>query len=74
MLNTKVINEELINEADYIAEKLIRANPDLNIYEAFQIASLIQRNRILQQAYLVNGDYPSVLEKIAMSLNTLSEE
>lgn len=41
---------------------------DVSSFEALQIAVQIQRNRILEDAFVVGRDCPSALEAIAMEL------
>jgi len=66
-----------ISDYTSLADQLKRENPELSTYEAFTLAIQIQRNEILENAFVVardSKDYPSALEDIAISLKEIRRE
>lgn len=64
-----------ITDYTELADKLMKQNEDLTTYEAYNLAIQIQRNQILENAFVVaqdSKDYPSALEDIAISLKNIS--
>lgn len=67
------MKKQLIEEVIEIAAVLTDKHPIIKTAEALQIASTIQTNRILAEAFMLGINKPSALEMIAMELGAAND-
>jgi hypothetical protein len=65
--------KKLTKEIKEISEVLMYDHPALTVAEAVIIATQIQRNRVLEEAFVVGTSKPTALEAIAMELGAATD-
>lgn len=65
-------------KSDYLTEEVLTiaeelAMQSISTFESLQIATKIQQNRILSEAFVTDRDCPSALEAIAMELGAAKD-
>nr|QNL31744.1 MAG: hypothetical protein [Bacteriophage sp.] len=60
-------------DIQYCADIVKAKNPDLSTYESIMIAVQLQRNRMIERAFVLtpDDDYPTALEKIVHAIQDL---